>query len=422
MGAERKLGPVLLSGLIIGPVLGSGIILLPPLVYRIAGDQAIIAWTVTMGLSFLFAYLFGQLTIRYPGDAGMATAVENAFGRPIKHLAAQFLIAAVLVGPVAVMLTAAEYLSVWLAGDRGYSMMIAFFLLGICFTILLWPLAWVSRVSLLLSSLAAGTLVVGSLAAIPYFRSGSLWQTPFHLPDFGYGLLLLFWALVGWEMIGNYSLEVRDLRRTIPRAIAYSAVVVTLVSLAVAAATQWIDPARVPEAGTHSLRLALVLTPLFGRATMTAITLLTTGLCISTYLLAVGSASRLIASLADEGALPQWMSKRSRHRTPVGGLTFLTVIHLTVLTFTALGWLHLERLVSIADAFFLCNALLGIVAAFRLFRQKQMKTVAVLLGSGFVIILAFSSWWVLLMIAAMGGNQLYRSRAERLKQQTMERS
>lgn len=155
---------------------------------------------------------------------------------------------------------------------------------------------------------------------------------------------------------------------------------------------------------------------------MTAITLLTTGLCISTYLLAVGSASRLIASLADEGALPQWMSKRSRHRTPVGGLTFLTVIHLTVLTFTALGWLHLERLVSIADAFFLCNALLGIVAAFRLFRQKQMKTVAVLLGSGFVIILAFSSWWVLLMIAAMGGNQLYRSRAERLKQQTMERS
>jgi hypothetical protein len=66
--------------------------------------------------------------------------------------------------------------------------------------------------------------------------------------------------------------------------------------------------------------------------------------------------------------------------------------------------------------------LLGIVAAFRLFRQKRMKTVAVLLGSGFVIILAFSPWWVLLMIAAMGGNQLYRSRAKRLKQQTMERS
>jgi len=43
MGVERKLGPVLLSGLIIGPVLGSGIILLPPLVYQIAGDQAIIA-------------------------------------------------------------------------------------------------------------------------------------------------------------------------------------------------------------------------------------------------------------------------------------------------------------------------------------------------------------------------------------------
>jgi APA family basic amino acid/polyamine antiporter len=422
MGEERKLGPVLLSGLIIGPVLGSGIILLPPLVHRIAGDQAIVAWAVTMGLSFLFAYLFGQLTIRYPGDAGMALAVENAFGRPIKQLTAQFLIGAVFVGPVAVTLTASEYLSVWLTGDRGHTVMIAFIFLGVCFTILSWPIAWVSRVSLLLSSLAACTLMVGSLAAIPYFRNGSLWQTPFDLPNFGYSLLLLFWALVGWELIGNYSLEVRDLRRTISRAVTYSAVVVTLVSLAVAGATQWIDPARVPDAGTHTLRLALVLTPLFGQGTMAVITLLTTGLCISTYLLAVGSAARLIASLADEGALPALMSKRTHHRTPVGGLAFLTVVHLTVLALSALGWIRLELLVSIADAFFLCNALLGILAALRLFPEKRMKAVAILLAMGFLVILAFSPWWVLLMIAMMAGYHMYRLRKGRLNKQPIKPS
>ena len=31
----------------------------------------------------------------------------------------------------------------------------------------------------------------------------------FQFTDFGRGLLLLFWALVGWEIVGNYSMEVK---------------------------------------------------------------------------------------------------------------------------------------------------------------------------------------------------------------------
>lgn len=77
-----QMGPLLLSGLIIGPVLGSGIILLPPIIYRLTGDYAIAAWLLMMGFSYLFAHLFGKLSIVYPGESGLAVAVERAFGTP----------------------------------------------------------------------------------------------------------------------------------------------------------------------------------------------------------------------------------------------------------------------------------------------------------------------------------------------------
>jgi amino acid transporter len=74
---DKRLGPILLSGLIIGPILGSGIILLPPLIYETTGDYAILAWIVMMGIGFLFASLFGKLSIRYPNESGVAHAADQ---------------------------------------------------------------------------------------------------------------------------------------------------------------------------------------------------------------------------------------------------------------------------------------------------------------------------------------------------------
>lgn len=106
---ERKLGPVLLSGLIVGPILGSGIILLPPIIYGKTGDYAILAWFMMMIISFLFASLFGKLSVLFPNESGVAHTVELAFGQHIKQLTSVFFIIAGSVGPVAVLMTASQY-------------------------------------------------------------------------------------------------------------------------------------------------------------------------------------------------------------------------------------------------------------------------------------------------------------------------
>jgi len=111
MGKE-KIGALKLCGLIIGPILGSGIIIIPPLSLTAMGSWAIAGWLVIVLLSFIFALIFAKLSILFPGDAGVAGAIESAFGTGYKLLASYFLTGAGLFGPVAVIVTAASYLNI----------------------------------------------------------------------------------------------------------------------------------------------------------------------------------------------------------------------------------------------------------------------------------------------------------------------
>lgn len=78
---RKKIGPFLLSGLMIGPILGSGIILLPPpLAYGKLGTGSIWSWVTIMGLGAIFAMIFSKLSILHPGDGGMTIAIEQAMG------------------------------------------------------------------------------------------------------------------------------------------------------------------------------------------------------------------------------------------------------------------------------------------------------------------------------------------------------
>jgi hypothetical protein len=109
--SSEKIGPLRLSGFIIGPILGSGILILPPLGVEVMGEWAIFGWVVMVCLSFMFAFMFGFLSMQFPGDAGVANAVEHAFGTGFKQLTAFYLTGAALFDPVAVLLTVVKYVN-----------------------------------------------------------------------------------------------------------------------------------------------------------------------------------------------------------------------------------------------------------------------------------------------------------------------
>ncbi|UOY93358.1 amino acid permease [Ectobacillus sp. JY-23] len=381
---NKKMGALLLSGLMIGPILGSGIIILPPAVYAIAGDYAIFAWVIMLALSMLFAHLFGKLSVMIPGDSGVALAVERAFGTHIKNLAAIFFALAVCFGPVAVMATAGHYFELLTNFNE-------LWLTGICllfvYLLLTQNVTAVGKLAFAMSSFIVITLFAGSAYTLLY-TDGTLSLGSITVIEFGQSLLLLFWALIGWEVVGNYSLEVRDPERTLPRAILISFTVIASVSLIVAMAFQW---------GNHTM--SGLLTGLFGSLATPLISTITIILCISTVLLVIGAVSRLIADQAKQGVLPKWLSHKNKKQVPARALTFMFIIHVCMFVLYAANIISISHLVAISNAFFLCNALLGVLACMRIFSSSFLKTGAAILVICFFSILLFSSPIILGVIA-----------------------
>lgn len=410
-----KLGPYLLSGLMVGPVLGSGIFILPPLVHEAAGEWAFPAWCITVVLNAIFAFVFGFLSIQFPGDGGVADAIAHVFGPRLKRLASYYLISAVIFGPAAVLLTIARYIPLpWLDTVEGGRMLAALCLVPVGYALLLQRIRAIGTMALVLSSVSAVLLLTGGIWVIARY-STDLSVLPgvqdFDAGVFGHVLLMLFWIIVGWEVVGNYSGEVAEPQKNIPRAVCGSVAAVTFVELCVAFAMQRAD---VPAQAGYGM--AKLLYPMFGNAGAVVCSLLVTALCVTTYLMFVGGVARLMASLAQEGAFPALVGRRNRDGVPVIALTLLCLMQGLSLGACLFGLARLETLVAIASGFFLANALIGISAAMMLLKMQWQKWCAALLAVVLCIVLTQSAWFVLVAIAGLGVWCLFGGQSARIRE------
>ncbi|MBP1988412.1 APC family permease [Paenibacillus eucommiae] len=396
LAKENKLGVLTLSGLIIGPILGSGILMLPNTVYQIAGDWAIAAWIIIIGVSLVAAYIFGAISIQYPGDGGITNAICMAFGEHIKVLASLFLILGVSVGAVAVLMTASEYMA---QVGIGSSIFICYSFTVACILLLFCKITFIGKLSFLMSTVSAITLFVAAVVSLSIHPKPFAITTPFQVNHIGYAVLLLFWAVFGWDIIGNYTKEVKDVKKTTTRAIILSFIVIAVVYMVVAAAVQWTD---IKSYWNKDFSLAAIMHPLFGEWSHLIIAFLGIFLCASTYLLYVGGISRLTASLSEDQILPAFMSKRTRQNIPFVAISTIGIVNLIVIFLIQLGWFDLESLVLIANSFLAMNALIGILAGIKVLNNRLVNVSGVILSVFvLVVIMMYSSTNVLLMIGAL---------------------
>ena len=371
---KPRLNTWTLGGLIVGPVLGSGIILLPPLAYDRLGDQSVWAWLIILALGVGFAAVFIAMTLRTHSDSGIASLVARERGATWGALASNFLTGAVVFGAVPVLLTAAQlWPAPWSLGLP--TVILAAIFLVITVGLLLAGLTTISGLTLTLSLVTAALLLVGSSVALLTAPKIVLPLPEFSLPNLGQTLLLLFWAIVGWEVVANYSKEVRDPGRTIPRAAAVSLVLVTLVYLAVSVTLQTLAPTA-----TRPVTMALVLTPLLGALAGPVTGVLATGLCLCTILMFTGAVTRMTFQRARGGELPGWLGRGNPAHAPVVPILVLGGTSTAFLCLVGLKWVDLSFLVSLANLFFLGNALLGLSAAWSILNRGAWRPLVVLLA------------------------------------------
>lgn len=403
---QRKIGTLPLCCMMIGAVLGSGIIILPSLALEAAGQWAIVGWALTAVFGIAFAYVFAHIGTLFPGEGGAASAVDRAFGPGAKRLATYTLSGAVLFGPSAVILTIVEYLPPAIMPDSsvGRALVASTIQIG-CAVMVVSGLKNMSRFAMVLASTATLLLLTGAGLVLIFHSAPPAPLPPLDGDAMGYTLLLLFWAVVGWEVVGNYGAEVIDPRRTVPRAAIIAAVVIGLVSMAVAAGLQY---GQLPAEAGHGV--AALLFPIFGSLAPWVMSGLTVALCVTTYLVIIGAVSRLVGHLSRESGLPDILDRRNKHNVPWVVVMLYTIIHLFQFFLVSLDVLDLAALVAISDGFFLANALLGTLAAARLFTAPVPRAVAALLSLGVLLVLTQSHWQVLVAIGCMAVFVTYRAR------------
>ncbi|WP_432736956.1 APC family permease [Maridesulfovibrio sp. FT414] len=403
---NKKMGPLQLSGLLAGAVLGSGIILLPPLIHSRIGDWSVCAWVAIMALGAVFAGLFAKLALKYPGSEGVPIAVRDAFGTKAGQLASNCLICAVCAGPVAVQITAADSIVHALRLSPDTAPAISAVIVVFCGLLLLRKITAVGSIALA-SSIAIGTvLLAGSVTSLIKVPVSPLPNSQFLLPDMGRTLLLMFWAIIGWEVIGNYSMEVRSPKRTIPQATVIGVVTVSVVYIL----TGWALHSSTSQAGKSApLSVAQVVEPLLGSCSALVIMIITCALCICTYLMVVGGVSRLVATLAHEGKLLRPLAVKNKNEAPLGGLLAFLGIHITDLLLVHFKVISLEQLIAVANVFFLANSLIAIMAAMKIFKGAGIRIPCMILCMGFCTLLAFSSAVPLCLLAMVSAATIMRN-------------
>jgi len=386
-----KLNALSLSGLIIGPILGSGIILLPPLLYNNIKMNALFVFAIILFLGFIFALIFGKLALLYKGEGGVSLATKAALGKKYQLLSSFYLICAVFFGPVAVLLIAAQFIQEYFPSLS--LVVLSLFIYLITYVLLLVRIDFLGKLMLIISTFICLLFIVSSIYIL--FNSSSfVFVFPsLSFQELGHSFVLAFWAIVGWEVIGNYSNDIKN-DDSLKYAVIFSAIIVSLVYILVILAICF---GEFSNKSSEDFKLFYLLEPLFKGFSSYLLSSVSLVLCIGTLILFVGGVARLIASLN----LSEYTSRYSSSNIPLGALNFLSFVYMFTLVLVYYEYLNLNNLVSFADGFFIANALIGLVSAVVLFKKGFLQSSAVFLVIVFTSILLFSNIFILLLIVAL---------------------
>lgn len=384
----KKLNVFTLSGLIIGPILGSGVILLPPLLYNIIANYSLIIWICILLFGFSFALIFGKLAILFPGHGGVSLATKAAMGKKYQQLTSFYLICAVFFGPVAVLLIAANFVQIYFPDIS--PVILGLYIYLITYVLLLIKIDFLGNLMLIVTSAITLLFLVCSINILLHVEIWSFELPSISLGKIGYALLLVFWAVVGWEVIGNYSNDVKDIK-TLSNAVVFSAITVSLIYLLVALAICFGD---FENKSTEVFKLIWIIEPIFHDHAQVILASMSIVLCVGTLILFVGGVARLISSLK----ITTYSSKHLSNGTPIGALNFLSLIYFIILYLVSTKVLSLDDLVAFADGFFIANAIIGLITAIILFKNGVLRYSAILLTIIFFIILLFSNIYILVSI------------------------
>lgn len=251
---RRAVSGRLLYVFILGDVLGAGVY---ALVGEMAGEVGGAVWLpllVALGLALLTAGSYAELVTKYPRAGGAAVFAERAFRRPVVSFLVGF-------SMLAAGVTSAAGLSLAFAGDYFTTFvdlpttLVAIVFLALVAALNARGIRESLRANVIMTVVeVSGLVLIVVLAGIILGRGdGDLGRTVEFAGDNPAiavlaASLLAFYSFVGFETSANLAEEVKDVRRTYPRALFASLITAGVVYVAVGlASTAAVDPSRLAD-------------------------------------------------------------------------------------------------------------------------------------------------------------------------------
>ena len=312
-----------------GGMIGSGIFMLPT-VLAPYGLISFGGWLLTAGGSILLALVLARLAGRTTRSGGPYAYAHDAFGDLVGFLNAWGYWVSVSAATPAVALAFVGYLGVFLPGLDGQPVWQAATALALIWTLTLISLtgsrsAGLVQLATTLLKLVPLVIVIalGAAAGDPVNLPEANPTEGALLPTLAATALLTMWAFVGLELGVIPAGEVRDPKRTIPRAVTLGVVTVAIVYIASTAAVMMLVPAEQLAASTSPFADAVARLGDWAPLLIAAGAMVSTGGALNANIFISG---QMPLAVAMDGLAPERLARKNAAGAPVFALLLSSTV------------------------------------------------------------------------------------------------
>ncbi|WP_374440527.1 amino acid permease [Pseudomonas panipatensis] len=314
------------TALVIGNMVGSGVFLLPSSLAAYGG-LSLLGWLVSTTGAVLLAFTFARLARFNPGAGGPYAYTRDGFGSFAGYLCAWTYWKAAWIGNAAIAVTLVGYLRVFIPAlaDPVLMVVAAIAFIWFCTFVNLRGIAAFAVMQNLLTALKLiPLLLVGVLGWFHFHPEYLAIPARAQLPNMGYAkaiattAALTLWSFIGLESATVPADDVRDPKRTIPRATLFGTLAAASVYILSITAVQGLMPPEVlAKSSSPFADAARILLGDWGYYLVAAGAVIACLGALNGWVLLQG---QIPVAPARDGLFPASLGKLNRHGAPANGL------------------------------------------------------------------------------------------------------
>ena len=122
---------------------------------------------------------------------------------------------------------------------------------------------------------------------------------------------------------------------------------------------------------------------------------------ITSFLMLIGGASRLIYAQAESEVFPKIFKYRSKTNAPISGISLLLLTNFLTLFAVYLKIVSLTDIIAAVNAFLIINIVMAAISSLKVFEKTVEKGFSIILSISFIAMFLFSSKIVMAIIFIM---------------------